>query len=41
MMDDQNESDIQLAFIEAKDRACKEYKTEIDPLAWMGSLIGG
>ena len=41
MMDDQNESDIQLACIEARDKACREYKTEIDPLAWMGSLIGG
>ncbi len=41
MMDDQNESDIQLAFIEARDKACREYKTEIDPLAWMGALIGG
>ena len=41
MIDEKNDSDIQLAFIEARDRACKEYKTEIDPLAWMGSLIGG
>ena len=41
MMDDQNKFDIQLAFIEARDKACREYKTEIDPLAWMGALIGG
>jgi hypothetical protein len=41
IMDDQNEFDIQLAFIDARDRACREYKTEIDPLTWMGSLIGG
>lgn len=41
MVDDQNKFDIQLAFIEARDRACREYKTEVDPLAWMGSLIGG
>lgn len=41
MMDDRNEFDIQLAFIEARDRACREYKREVDPLAWMGSLIGG
>ena len=40
-MDDQNKFDIQLAFIEARDKACREYKTEVDPLAWMGSLIGG
>ena len=41
LMDSQNEFDIQFAFIDARDRACREYKTEIDPLAWMGSLIGG
>ena len=41
VMDDQNEFYIQLAFIDASTRACREYKTEIDPLAWMGSLIGG
>jgi hypothetical protein len=41
MVDDQNKFDIQLAFIDARDRACREYKKEIDPLAWMGALIGG
>lgn len=41
MVDGQNKFDIQLAFIDARDRACKEYKRDIDPLAWMGSLIGG
>ncbi len=40
-MDDENKFDIQLAFIDARDRACREYKTDIDPLVWMGSLIGG
>ena len=40
-MDGQNKFDIQLAFIDARTRACREYKREIDPLAWMGALIGG
>lgn len=38
IMDDQNKFDIQLAFVDARTRACREYKTEIDPLAWMGAL---
>ena len=43
IINDPNEFDIQLAFIDARDRACREFKNKngIDPLAWMGALIGG